>query len=836
MRIDGGISLRRRTSNLTIALAVAAIGSFVAGCAGAVASKSNESPNSDPQAPSIKTQPSSQSVSVGQIATFSVLATGTASLNYQWQKNGANVTGATSAAYSTPPTSAADNGATFQVVINNSVGSVMSNRVSLTVNPSAVAPTITRQPTNQTVTTGQTATFTVAATGTAPLSYQWQKAGAAISGASSASYTTPATTSSDNGTTFSVVVINSAGSITSTSATLTVNPSAVAPTITRQPTNQTVTTGQTATFTVAATGTAPLSYQWQKAGAAISGASSVSYTTPATTSSDNGTTFSVVVSNSAGSTTSTSATLTVNPSAVAPTITTQPANQTVTTGQTATFTVAATGTAPLSYQWQKAGAAISGASSASYITPATTSSDNGTTFSVVVSNSAGSTTSTSATLNVTAAGQLMVLSPDKTHLVNTLTNKPVFITGEDAWDLATQVDNADAVNYLSSRAQQGYNFVWMAAVDNTYQSNPPANYYGNVPFDGADFTNEDATYWAHVDYVIQQAATYGITIGLSPAFVGLNSTSGYLTSYENSSDATMTAYGAWLGNRYKSYPNIIWVLGGDMNVSAVYGKVADVAVGIASSDQNHAITVETYHPNSSVTDFPVSSNQWLGMNWTYANYSIGGDPNVVAACQNNYGLTPFLAPLQGEGWYELEHSITQLELDEQGYWAILSGCYLGQVFGNNAIWTMGGPADTSGQTWQSQIGSQGSVTQSWMGKLFNSREHWKLVPDINHTVLTAGYGSGSTISVAARTSDGQTIIAYIPNGNATTISIDMTKITSAVSTAQCWWFKPSDGTTVLIGSFANSGIRTFTPPDANDWVLVIDDQGANLPAPGSASL
>ncbi|PYS56896.1 MAG: hypothetical protein DMF76_23685, partial [Acidobacteria bacterium] len=123
-------------------------------------------------------------------------------------------------------------------------------------------------------------------------------------------------------------------------------------------------------FTVVATGTAPLSYQWQKSGTAITGATSATYTTPATTSADNGAQFVVVVSNSAGSATSNAATLTVNASATAPSITTQPANQTVTVGQTATFTVVATGTAPLSYQWQKSGTAITGAISATYTPPA----------------------------------------------------------------------------------------------------------------------------------------------------------------------------------------------------------------------------------------------------------------------------------------------------------------------------------------------------------------------------------------------------------------------------------------------------------------------------------
>src|SRR5436309_1449338 len=129
------------------------------------------------------------------------------------------------------------------------------------------------------VTAGQTAAFPVVAAGTAPLSYQWQKNGVNITGASSASYTTAKTTTADSGSTFRVVVTNTAGTVTSSAATLTVNAAAVAPTITTQPANQTVTAGQTATFAVVAAGTAPLGYQWQKNGVNITGATSASYTT-----------------------------------------------------------------------------------------------------------------------------------------------------------------------------------------------------------------------------------------------------------------------------------------------------------------------------------------------------------------------------------------------------------------------------------------------------------------------------------------------------------------------------------------------------------------------------
>jgi hypothetical protein len=264
----------------------------------------------------------------------------------------------------------------------------------------ATAPVITAQPANAAVTVGQSATFTVAAVGTSPLSYQWTKNGMNV-GANSATYTTAATASSDNGAKIQVMVSNSKGSAPSSIATLTVDAAPTKPTITTQPANATVTVGQTATFAVAATGTAPLTYQWTKNGTNV-GTNSATYTTAATALADNGAKIQVTVSNAEGSAPSSIATLTVNAAATKPSITTQPANVTVTVGQTATFTVVATGGAPLTYQWTKSGMNV-GTNSATYTTAATTSADNGAQIQVTVSNSAGSTPSNMVTLTVTSA-------------------------------------------------------------------------------------------------------------------------------------------------------------------------------------------------------------------------------------------------------------------------------------------------------------------------------------------------------------------------------------------------------------------------------------------------
>ncbi len=191
----------------------------------------------------------------------------------------------------------------------SSIGSHTICNVALAA--TAVAPAITSQPSNVAVKAGQTASFWIASTGTAPLTYQWKKNGVAISGATFSNYTTAITAMSDNAAQFTAVVTNSAGSATSNSATLTVTTPVVAPSITSQPMAQAITAGQAATFSVATTGTAPMTYQWNRNGSAIGGAVSSSYTTALTTSADNGAQFSVVVTNGAGSVSSTSALLTV---------------------------------------------------------------------------------------------------------------------------------------------------------------------------------------------------------------------------------------------------------------------------------------------------------------------------------------------------------------------------------------------------------------------------------------------------------------------------------------------------------------------------------------------
>lgn len=294
---------RQKLGFLSSAIVVAAL----AGCGGG---GSDPPPPVPVQPPVIGTQPQDTSVVDGANATFSVSATGTGPLTYQWRRNGAAIAGATGASLSVAAT-LADSGSVFAVVVTNPGGPVTSSDATLTVTPAA--PAIVTAPQSTTVSAGQSASFTVVASGSAPLAYQWRRNSVDIAGAVAATYTTPATTLIDNGAAYSVVVTNAAGSAPSGNAILTVTPSVVAPAITQQPAGASVAVGQTATFAVLATGTAPLAYQWRRDGVAIAGATAAGYTTPAAALTDNGARFSVVVTNGAGSAVSNDAVLSVAP-------------------------------------------------------------------------------------------------------------------------------------------------------------------------------------------------------------------------------------------------------------------------------------------------------------------------------------------------------------------------------------------------------------------------------------------------------------------------------------------------------------------------------------------
>jgi hypothetical protein len=304
------------------------------------------------------------------------------------------IAGATSSSYAVTNAQPTDAGP-YSVIVSNYVSAVLSSNALLTV---IVAPAITNPPQSLTVTQGLDATFSVGASGSAPLGYQWIFNSGNIPGATASSYTRTNVQPADAGP-YSVVVSNPAGSATSSPpANLTVIAVPTPPSITAQPTNRIVGQGTNATFSVSAIGSAPLFYQWYFNGSNLPGATASSYTRFGAQPADAGA-YSVIVSNSLNTAASSNALLTV---IVPPIINVQPVGQLIGVSNAVSFSVGLSqGTTP-SYQWSKNGTPLAGATLASFSISSVMWSNAGA-YSVVVSNFAGSRASSNGVLTVEQA-------------------------------------------------------------------------------------------------------------------------------------------------------------------------------------------------------------------------------------------------------------------------------------------------------------------------------------------------------------------------------------------------------------------------------------------------
>ncbi len=447
-RVDlaGAMSASYTVASTGVADSGALFRCVVSNSAGEVTSAEAQLLVMTPRPPIITADPRDTTVRDGHSAGFAVAAIGNPPLLYQWQRDGLDIPGATAPRYDLSVATRLDSGVTFRCIVSNSIGRDTSRSAVLTVLP--MPPSISGQPAAQVVLAGETASFSVRANGTRPLLYQWQKDSIDIPGATDSSYGTPLMSSADSGTVFRCVVLNAAGSTVSAGAYLTVITPRPAE-VTVDPQDTTVLDEQPAAFAVSAVGSLPLAYQWQKNDRDVIGATGLAYTLPTVSLADSGTTFRCIVSNSAGTDTSSEALLHVQPAP--PVITSQPAARTVVTGNAITFSIAARGTPPLSYQWRRNGSPIPGATDSSYTLTSAASVDNQAAFSCNVSNRRGSVTSQDALLTVTSTPPAVA---------NAVSNG-TFENGTTGWILYS---NGSATMAASNPGSSGSGYAMQVAV------------------------------------------------------------------------------------------------------------------------------------------------------------------------------------------------------------------------------------------------------------------------------------------------------------------------------------------------------------------------------------
>ncbi|EEF60560.1 beta strand repeat-containing protein [Pedosphaera parvula] len=571
-------------------------------------------------APSITGQPVSLVVNPGDPASFTVAADGSPAATFQWWFAGAPIADATDSTFALASAQPNQSG-NYWVVASNAAGSVTSSIVSLTVNiPAGIA----QQPVSQSVTLGGNATFSVTATGTAPLGYQWTFNGAPIIGASASSYTILNAQTNKAGS-YAVVVSNVAGTVTSSTVSLTVNiPAGIA----QQPVSQSVTLGGNATFSVTATGTAPLGYQWSFNGAPIFGATDSSYTI-LNAQTNNAGSYAVLVSNVAGTVTSSTVSLAVN---IPPSIDLPPVSQSVTIGSNAVFSVTATGTAPMGYQWIFDGAPISSATDSSY-SVLNAQTNNAGSYAVVVSNVAGSVTSSIVSLTVNIPPDISQQPVSQTVTMGGNTTFSVAATGAPAptfqwWFAGAPIATAtDSTNMLVNVQPNQAGDYWVVA----------SNVAGSV-------TSSIVSLIVNIPAgIAQQPISQSVTLGGNATFsVTATGTAplGYQWTFNGlpiagATDSSLTMVNVQTDNA-GSYAVVVSNVAGSVT-SSIASLAVNIPPSITQQPISHGVTIGS-NATFSVT---ATGTAPLGYQWSFNGAPIFGATDssytIVNAQTNNAG-------------------------------------------------------------------------------------------------------------------------------------------------------------------------------------------------------
>jgi hypothetical protein len=418
-------------------------------------------------------------------------------------------------------------------------------------------------------------------------------------------------------------------------------------------------------------------------------------------------------------------------------------------------------------------------------------------------------------------------------------NTPFLITGDSPQSLMVNLTTAQADSYFSNRQSYGFNTVWINLVCNPYTGGREdgTTYDGILPFSGYlpggnnlshfDLSKPNEIYFVRCDQMISLAAKYHLLVFLDAIEPG-----GFLTNMLNNGPDACYNYGKFVGDRYKKFDNIVWLNGNDFQT---WRKGPDDAVviavtkGIEAADPRRVQTIELDYNISLSTDDPA----WEPIINLNAAYTYSPTYAEVLKGYNRHDAMPVFMV---EAAYEFEsnaqeHMATPATLRREEYWSNLSGA-TGLIYGNHYTWTYA-------QGWQDHLDTPGASQMGLMRRFFESHLWYNLVPDQDHTALTAGFGTfsakgaidGSDYATAARTPDGRLLIVYAPTIRA--LTIDMTRLSGPVTAN---WFDPSQAAySPISGSpFSNKGSQTFTPPGKNhdgdeDWVLVLETMSTTLP-------
>ena len=413
---------------------------------------------------------------------------------------------------------------------------------------------------------------------------------------------------------------------------------------------------------------------------------------------------------------------------------------------------------------------------------------------------------------------------------------PFFYLGDTAWELIHRLNKNETERYLENRREKGFTVIQAVILAELDGLNTP-NAEGEKPLLDNDPTRPNEKYFAHVDWVIRKAEEKGMYIGLLPTWGDkVDKQWGVGPVIFNETNAF--AYGQYLGERYRNYPNIIWINGGDRQGGGTNFAVWDaLGKGIKSKDPNHLMTFHPWGEHSSSQWFRHSD--WLDFNMIQTGHNQRSYAIYKKLLIPDYESIPEKPVMDGEPRYE-DHPVgwkpeilgwfDDADVRQALYWNLFSGGF-GHTYGNHAIWQMlapgRNPIGLARNSWEKNLDMPGAWDLIHARRLLESRPFIERVPF--QSIIANNYVPETDYVAATRGKN--YIFIYIPTG----INTEVNLLRCGWVRAKAWWYNPRNGETTEIGTFQGKDIRTFSPPTkgrGNDWILVLDNLKTGFAAPG----
>lgn len=421
--------------------------------------------------------------------------------------------------------------------------------------------------------------------------------------------------------------------------------------------------------------------------------------------------------------------------------------------------------------------------------------------------------------------------------------KPFFWLGDTGWLLFVKCNREDAINYLETRRQQGFNVIQAMVLHdlsntiNVYGDSALINLDVSRPMltAGNDFNNAKAyDFWDHVDFIVDEAAKRGIYMALVPVW-GSGVKSGKVSAKQ------ATVYAKFLAQRYKNRNNIIWLNGGDIKGSD--GTEAWKAMGstIKQYNKRHLMT---FHPRgrTSSSDW-FHHEKWLDFNMFqsgHKDYSQDTSSNE----RNHYGednwkfvnvdykLKPVKPTLDGEPSYEnIPHGLhdslqprwTAADLRRYAYWSVFAGG-AGFTYGENSVMQFYNKGDAGAsfgvnKNWKETMNAPGAQQmQHLMRLMLSAKGYFDRVPA--QDIIADNAGDKYNYLLATKGKKFAMVYTY----TGASVKVDLSRLDFKVT--RICWYDPSKGEGTSYEISGSKSVKTFDSPggktDGTDWVLILE--------------